>query len=174
MNVLHLKSSLRKPISFGQVAVKRPQHLEFRLNTLFPVLAKLAMKLFEESGLIDRPRRGAGWACLGLGDLPKTKQFFTANIASMLKTNAKPRGIESMVGMAYLIAADGEPQWALEILSLVKHHSSANYEAREKVHKLWEELEAELDADTVSAAEARGRELDLFDTAETPLADTRL
>ena len=133
---------------------------------------ELAMKLFEESGLIHRPRRGAGWACLGLGDLEKAKLFFAANIKSMLKTNAKPRGIESMVGMAYLIAANGEPQWALEILSLVKQHPSANYEAREKVSKLWEELEAELDADTVAAAEARGRELDLFETAEALLVES--
>ena len=55
--------------------------------------------------------------------------------------------------------------------ALVANHRSSYYETKQKVRHLWDELSAELPADLIAAAEARGRELDLWHSAETLLAD---
>ena len=53
----------------------------------------------------------------------------------------------------------------------MQHHPAASWEIKEKVRKLWEELTAELSPELVAEAEARGRALDLWETAEALLAE---
>lgn len=61
------------------------------------------------------------------------------------------------------------------LLTLVKTHPSTYYESQEKARQLWEELVEELPAELIAKAEARGREMDLFETAESLLSkDTEL
>ena len=71
------------------------------------------------------------------------------------------------VTLAFSASAQaGEVSRALELLTLVKHHSASTYEIREKAHKMWGELAAELSPDVIAETKARGMALDLWKTAE--------
>ncbi|MCP4421207.1 MAG: tetratricopeptide repeat protein, partial [Chloroflexi bacterium] len=114
---------------------------------------------------------GSGWAMLGLERVSEAKQYFEARLQDMINHDVKLVGLDALIGMAHVKARAGQLKQALELLALVRYHSSSTYEIREKVHKLQAELTAELPPDLITKAEARGRELDLFETAESLLAE---
>ncbi len=134
-----------------------------------------ALHYYETSGWIERPYYvyigGLGWAKLGLGDLDEANQYFLASLNSMLKTKAKPHGLDALVGIAHLQALSGKFERALELLNLVQNDTGRDWEIKEKVRRLRDELVAELPPELVAEAEARGRELDLWETAEALLAE---
>ncbi len=114
---------------------------------------------------------GPGWALLGLGRLEETGTYFAASLQTMLGSQARPIGLDALVGMANIKARTGRLEQALALLALVNDHPSSHFESREKAGRLWEELVAELPSELVSEAEARGREMDLMQTAESLLAE---
>ncbi|MFK7801822.1 MAG: tetratricopeptide repeat protein, partial [Anaerolineae bacterium] len=133
-----------------------------------------AKRHFQESSTLLRygdASGGIGWAALGLGELEEAKGQFLTALQKMVEGGSKPVGLDSLVGIAHLLAQTGNLSRALELLTLVNRHSASNYEIKEKVRMLWEELVAELSPELIAEAEARGRELDLFETAENLLAE---
>ena len=128
-----------------------------------------AKRYFAQSGRVKRRARclvgGPAWAALGLGELAEAKRLFQDDLLYMLDTDSKPVGLDALVGIAHLESQAGRVSRALELLTLVKHHSASTYETREKASKMWDELAAELSPDVVAEAEVRGRELNLWETA---------
>jgi len=108
---------------------------------------------------------------LGLGRNEEAKQSFATSMRLMLDNQVRPIGLDALVGVAYVKARSGQLEEALTLLALASNHPSSHYESREKARKLWEELAAELPAELIAKAEARGRELDLWETAESLLAE---
>jgi tetratricopeptide (TPR) repeat protein len=131
-----------------------------------------AKHYFQESGHGVNRVGGPGWAALGLGEFAEAKQLFRVSLQAMRDSGAKPVGLDALVGMAHLQAQSGQFRQALECLTLVRHHPASDWEIKEKVRKLWEELVAELSPQLVSEAEARGREMDLYETAESLVAES--
>ena len=132
---------------------------------------KAAIRYFQECGFRDPEVGGPGWAALGLGNLSQARSYFQAKLQMMVKHDAKPAGLDALVGIAYLQAQAGQLERALELLALVQHHPASNYELKKKAGKLWDELAAEVSPEVVAEAEARGRLLDLGETAEGLLAE---
>ena len=91
----------------------------------------------------------------------------------MVDNQARPIGLDALVGMAHIKARTGQLAEALAILALVREHPSSHFESREKARRLREELVAELPSELVTEAEARGREMDLMGTAESIIGRSR-
>ena len=108
---------------------------------------------------------------LGLGRDEEARQAFDASL-QLLENQARPIALDAIAGVAHLKARAGQLDEALALLALVRSHLSSYYESREKAHQLWEELAAELPADLVAAAEVRGRNLDLEETAAALIAES--
>ena len=89
----------------------------------------------------------------------------------MIDNQARPIGLDALVGMAHIKARTGQLEEALAILALVQNHPSSHFESREKARRLREELAADLPPELVTEAEVSGREIDLFRTAESLLAE---
>ena len=136
---------------------------------------ELALRHFDEYARRGQLRQeqlgGPGWAHLGLGDDARARQCFANTLQHTVQNQARPIGLDALVGMAHLKARAGQPEEALVLLALVRSHPSSHYDSREKARQLWDELAAELPADLVARAEARGRELDLEKTATAILAE---
>ena len=104
-------------------------------------------------------------------DLDQAVEFFHLDLASMLKTNAKPKGLDAIAGMAHVLAKMSCFERSIELLTLVLNHPSAAFETCQKAKALRNDLVAELPSELVEMAEANGRQLDLFETAEALLAE---
>ncbi len=77
-----------------------------------------------------------------------------------------------LVGIAALLAAEGEKEWALELLTLFSHHpTSWHWMKHHRAAPLIAQLEAELPPDVVAAAWERGRARDLEPTVAELLAE---
>ena len=110
-------------------------------------------------------------ALLGLRRDEEARTAFADSLRVLLNSQTRPIGLDALVGMAHVKARAGQLEEALELLSLVKTHPSSYYESKEKARELWEELAAELPAELIAQAEARGQEMDLWQTAESLLSE---
>lgn len=90
----------------------------------------------------------------------------------MLNSKNKRAGTEAIAGMAYVKAQSGQLNQALTLAALAKAHPSSVFRVKQKARKLWDELAAELPDAVVVEAEARGKALDLFETAESLLSES--
>jgi hypothetical protein len=66
-----------------------------------------------------------------------------------------------LIGVAGLLAAEGDKERALEFLALVLRHPTSWQWMKDRTAPLAAELEAELSPDAAAAARARGRARDL-------------
>ena len=82
---------------------------------------------------------GPGWALFGLGRFEEARHYFAASLQWMLGSQARPIGLDALVGMANIKARSGRLEEALTLLALVKDHPSSHFESREKAGRLWEE-----------------------------------
>lgn len=131
-----------------------------------------SMHFFEKSSYRNRLQLGGpGWAYIGLMDFDRAKLDFQAKLEAMLTYHTKIVGLDGIIGMAHLKARVGDVTATLELLTLVRNHPASNYEIKKKANSLWGELVAELSSELIAEAKARGRELDLFETAEALLAE---
>ena len=136
---------------------------------------ELALRYFEahtrRGPLRQELLGGPGWAYLGLDDDAAAQQCFANTLQLTVSYQARPIGLDALVGMAHLKVRASQIEEALALLALVRAHPSSHYESREKARRLWDELAAELPADLVARADVRGRNLDLEDTAAALLAE---
>ncbi|MEM7116133.1 MAG: helix-turn-helix domain-containing protein [Chloroflexota bacterium] len=114
---------------------------------------------------------GQGWAALGLGKRQEAERIFFKSVQRMLDTDANLIGLDAIVGIAQIKSQTGQIEQAIELLCLVQNHSASSWEIKQKARLLRDELGAELPPELVAEAEARGRELDLGETAELLLAE---
>jgi tetratricopeptide (TPR) repeat protein len=143
---------------FGNVAIDEREY-------------EIALRYFDEYAQSSMVKQqyigGPGWALLGLERMSEANHHFKNSLQLMLSNEAKPIGLDALVGVAHLKARAGQLEEALILLALVRHHPASFYEIREKARQLWEELAAELPAELVAEADARGREMDLWETAQS-------
>jgi len=138
---------------------------------------QLAQECLTISRKIDEPP-SIGWAlrvlgdaACGLGDLPGARRYHhqALEVATTIgQTYDLP---VSLVGIAALLAAEGEKERALELLALVLHHPTSWQWAKDRAAPLIAELEAELPPDAVVAAKERGRARDLDATVAELLVE---
>jgi len=112
-----------------------------------------------------------GDAACGLGDLPEARRYHHQALEIATTLELTYQFPNSLVGIAALLAAEGEKERALELLALViHHHTSWHWTKYHQAAPLIAELEAELPPDVVAAAWERGRARDLETTVDELLA----
>ncbi|MEM7116134.1 MAG: tetratricopeptide repeat protein [Chloroflexota bacterium] len=115
---------------------------------------------------------GTGWIYLEMKELDTAKQIFLGDLQTMQAANRPPPALDAIAGLAHLKALDGFLQHALELIMLVLNHPAATQLSKDRVLALKEELELELPDGTVAAAGARGRGIDLWETAVSLLIES--
>jgi tetratricopeptide (TPR) repeat protein len=115
--------------------------------------------------------RVLGNAVCGLGDIPGARRYFHQALEMDISVQRIPFVLLALVGIAALLAAEGERERALKLLALVIHHPVSLQWAKDRAAPLVAQLEAELPPDVVAAAQERGRARDLDATVKELLAE---
>lgn len=131
-------------------------------------LTKEAMTVFSYADAM--PLRVIGNAACALGDLQEARNYLHQALELSQMTKWTAHTLLTLVGLAALVAADGEKELALELLAVVLHHPQSLQWARDQAAPLVARLEADLAPEVVAAAEPRGRARDL-DTTVAELLD---
>jgi DNA-binding SARP family transcriptional activator/predicted ATPase len=130
-----------------------------------------ASKKLDFPGLVVRSLQVLGDATYRLGDLRKAREYFLQALQTAVTVQTVPRTLLTLVATAGLLAAEGERERASELLALVLHHPASWQWAKDRAARLIAELETELSADVLAAAQERGQARDLQATVAELLVD---
>jgi predicted ATPase/class 3 adenylate cyclase len=137
----------------------------------------LSQECLAHARSLDSPRhmglasRVLGEAASGLGDLCESRRYFCRALVTTEEAGETTRIPFILVGVAGLLAAEGETVKAVELLALVLQHRSSWQWVKDRAMALSAELEAGLPPDIVAAARERGRARDLEATVAELLAE---
>jgi predicted ATPase/DNA-binding SARP family transcriptional activator len=93
-----------------------------------------------------------GKSHLALGDHEKAEEYFLRAFKASVDIGAVPSGLSVLVGMASLLMEKGNPQRALEYLTLVVNHPSCEQESRDWADELLVDLEQQIPATVIAKA----------------------
>ncbi|NJC97482.1 MAG: hypothetical protein FIB03_14290 [Anaerolineae bacterium] len=116
---------------------------------------------------------GLGNAEFALGEPKSADQDFREALKISIDTGALPVAMESIVGLAMLLYAGGQNEKirALELFEFVLNHPASEYETKGKASRLVAEIELELPAQVVTAAQNRGQAKNLEGLVEDILGN---
>jgi serine/threonine protein kinase/tetratricopeptide (TPR) repeat protein len=109
----------------------------------------------------------------GLGRFSEARKYFIQALERSHRANLKARSIRAIVGIAYLLADEGQKEKALEMSSLALHHPMSWQMEKDHAAHLISVLENKLPPEIVAAAVERGEERDLEATIENLLIELR-
>jgi tetratricopeptide (TPR) repeat protein len=127
----------------------------------------LSQKCLAHAQTLGSPRhmglacRVLGEAAVGLGDLGEARRFFHRALEATQAAGESVRIPFVLVGIAGLLAAEGETVRAVELLALVLQHRSSWQWVKDRAKELGAELEYGLPPDIVAVAWERARARDL-------------
>jgi tetratricopeptide (TPR) repeat protein len=125
----------------------------------------------EQSPILAWYFRVMGEASLGLKDYHSAKEYLHKSLGSAVSGLRYSHILLSFVGIAHLLALEGEKEKGLELLSLVLHHPSSWQWTKDKALHILPEIESGVPPETIKRAKKRGMARDLESTAEELLAD---
>jgi predicted ATPase len=105
--------------------------------------------------------RNLGVAACGLGNYADARRHLHKALDLAVAAQMPSRHLLTFVGVARVLAKQGDKERAVELLALVTHHRFSWQLAKDQAASLLAELEAELAPDVVAAARARGQARDL-------------
>jgi tetratricopeptide (TPR) repeat protein len=148
--------------SLGDVARRLGEHGQAK-----QYLAE-SLALVQEAG--DRRSQAYTLNSLGtvvqaMGDSQGSRRYFREALEVAMEIREPALALDILASLAKLTAERGEIDRALELLSFVVHHPACEEQTRVRSEPLRLELARQVGADVASAAEARGRALDLDDVA---------
>jgi predicted ATPase len=114
--------------------------------------------------------RNLGNAACGLGNYEDARKYLRRSLELAVSARTPSRHLLALVGVARVLAREGDKERALELLALVTHHRFSWQMAKDQAALLITELEAELPPEVVAAAWERGQARDL-DAIVTELLD---
>jgi predicted ATPase/DNA-binding SARP family transcriptional activator len=112
-----------------------------------------------------------GEAELALGKVDDARDHLIASLRVAWAQHSVNMALRHLVGAARLLANEGNPLRAVELLSLVMRHHAAFYESKLWAQRLLDELRAELPADEIDVAYERGAALRLNEVIEAFIAE---
>jgi tetratricopeptide (TPR) repeat protein len=115
--------------------------------------------------------RNLGNAASGLGKYADARKHLRRALEVADAAQVPTRHLLTLVGVARVLARQGEKERALELLALVMSHRISWQMAKDQAAPLVAELEAELPPEVVSAARERGQARDLDATVAELLVE---
>jgi predicted ATPase/class 3 adenylate cyclase len=122
-------------------------------------------------GLGSWEYRILGNAACGLGNYADARRHLHRSLELAVAAQQPSRQPLTLVGVARVLAKEGEEERALELLALVMNHRFSWQMAKDQAAPLIAELEAELSPEAVAAARDRGQDRDLDATVAELLAE---
>ncbi|HDQ72952.1 MAG TPA: tetratricopeptide repeat protein [Chloroflexi bacterium] len=122
-------------------------------------LAGRGLAIFQEIG--DRSGiaigfRNLGFASLALGDYREARDAFQRAIDMAQDVKAIPVLVDTLVGVADLLAAEGEAEQAVELLAFLLRHPATTARYKKRAQRLHTALSSRLSPQAFRPAEARG------------------
>jgi len=114
--------------------------------------------------------RNLGLAACGLGNYADARRHLHRSLELAITAQTPSRHLLTFVGVARVLAKQGDRERALELLALVVNHRFSWQMAKDQAAPLISELEAELPPEVVAAAWERGKARDLEATVDELLA----
>jgi tetratricopeptide (TPR) repeat protein len=112
-----------------------------------------------------------GWAAFGAGECQAAERYFYGVLKLATEAHSVRAVLNSLTGIAHLLAQAGEQKRALELLVLILGHPASDQFHKGKSARLQAELTVALPQDVVAAAQERGRARDLDATVAELLAE---
>jgi tetratricopeptide (TPR) repeat protein len=109
----------------------------------------------------------------GLGRFSEARLYFIQALERSQRAGLKSRAIRALVGIANLLADEGEKEKALELLSMVLQHPMSWQMEKDRAAHLKSILEDELSPEIAAAARERGEKRDLETTIQDLLVELR-
>jgi tetratricopeptide (TPR) repeat protein len=116
---------------------------------------------------------GLGHAVCALGETQQATECFRRALGSAMAAHRPPAALSALVGVASLLAKEGNGNLAAELLALALHSPATRQIDRDRAQRLLAELESELPPDAVGVAAARGQARDVEATASQILAQLK-
>ncbi len=140
------------------------QLAEQRLQEALSACAEMKNRGEQSSAL-----RHLGHVAVATGNYAAAGQYFRQALEILAQTGARPVALDVVVGAATLLMENGSIEvnrlQAIELLTLVQHHPASEHETKEKAKRLLLEWADSLSPEELTSTLARGRELDLWQTA---------
>jgi predicted ATPase/DNA-binding SARP family transcriptional activator len=124
----------------------------------------------ENQDLVPIIHLGLGRAACALGEYAEAKASVWQALNKALEWDSASLAFEALSEVALLYAKAGQPERAVEVLTLVLCHSRAWFQTRERATRFLDELVAELPEETAAAAQALGKEASFETTCRAALA----
>lgn len=127
-------------------------------------LHQQALTTFREVGMqiqIARSLNSLGNVLYALGMHTAASTCFSEALTIAAKVPLAPAALEALVGMATLLAQQGDGERAAEILFFVLQHPASEYSTKMSAEQLLADLRAQLKPTIVARAETGGRNQDL-------------
>jgi tetratricopeptide (TPR) repeat protein len=112
-----------------------------------------------------------GHMAAAAGELADASVYYREALRQVMDIQAIGFALETVAGLAGLIAASGQAERAVELLGLVLPHPAGNQEMRLTAEPLLARLRIELPTDKVEAALGRGQRLELGKVVEELLGE---
>jgi class 3 adenylate cyclase/tetratricopeptide (TPR) repeat protein len=104
---------------------------------------------------------GLGYLSTEIGDYEEARQYFHDAFTTASSIRDTPLTLWVLVGIAMVLAKEGEKERSVELLGLVLDHYATPQEARDKAEALLAQLRSDLDMPVLNAALERGQTLAL-------------
>jgi predicted ATPase/DNA-binding SARP family transcriptional activator len=124
----------------------------------------------ERSPILSLSFRVLGEAAFGLKQYHRARKYLYLALDSAILGHWKDEILLSLVGIAQLMAFEGEEELSIELLNLVVHHPASWQWTKDKASRILTEIEFELPDEITAAAKKRGLVRDLGKTAEELLS----
>jgi tetratricopeptide (TPR) repeat protein len=106
-----------------------------------------------------------------VGDAPMARQYFRAALKKAMDVRSPKIALDTLTGIAGLMAKEGDQEGAVEYLALVLNHPSVEGRTADAAERLLNQLRLELPLESLEAASERGRERDWRQVASQLLAE---
>ena len=116
---------------------------------------------------------GLGYTTCVLGEPEQSRQLFCQALELAMRAGRILEALDALVGLATLRAEEGEPEGAVELLSLASHHPATTQATRDRARELLSSLECKLPAELFTDMILRGQGRDLEELVAEVLDESR-
>lgn len=153
-------------VNLGDVASRSG---EFGLAEAFYDESFALRREIGEHGKMASSLSRLGDAALVGGHAAKADSYYREALRLSIEIHALPRIIQTLLGIARVLALAGRESEALKILAVIVRHPAAQSWYRDQADSVVAEISATLPGTIVVAAQARGAAMDLVELAEEVL-----